>query len=86
MGSLKNHAPVVGFSFKALLSPAVRKALVDYWGSEEIIDHPEIIAETGADGLIRINRIGRKSTHQIARALETFGYINASHVWLVKEK
>lgn len=85
MGSLKKPAPV-GSSFKTLLSPAVRKALVEYWGSEEIINHPEIIAETGALGLIRINRIGRKSTQQIARALESFGYINSSQVWLVKEK
>jgi hypothetical protein len=85
MGSVKDYARV-GSSFKTNLSPAVRKALVEYWGSEEIIDQPEIIAEFGADGVSRINRIGRKSTQQIAHALESFGYIPSSHIWLVKEK
>jgi hypothetical protein len=85
MGSLKDHAPV-GTSLRTLLSPAVRKALVAYWGSEEIINQPEIIAEAGAAGISRINRIGRKSTLQIAHALESLGYIDSSLIWLIPRK
>ena len=65
------------FSFKSFLSPAVRKALVEYWGSDEIIDQPEIIAELGAEGISRINRIGRKSLDEIVLALHRLGYIDS---------
>ena len=85
MDSVKDHSRM-GSSFKRALSPTVRKALIKFWGSEEIIDQPEIIAELGADGVSRINRIGRKSLYEIAQALDSFGYIDSPHLWLVKEK
>jgi hypothetical protein len=85
MDSAKDHPPAAS-SFKREISPAVRKTLVEYWGSEEIIDRPEIIAELGALGVSRINRIGRKSLHGIARALDSSWFIDSSRIWLEKEK
>lgn len=72
-------------SFKTAISPSVQKALVEFWGNEDIIDRPEILVELGPESVSRINRIGRKSLSEIARALDCFGYIDSSGSWLVKE-
>jgi len=85
MESVKDHSPAAS-SFKTALTPTVRKVLQEFWGSEEIIEQPEIIVDLGADGISRINRIGRKSLHEIAQALDSFGYIDSSQLWLAKAK
>jgi hypothetical protein len=71
-----------GSSFKTAIPPTIKKALVEFWGSEEIVEQPEIIVDLGAASISRINRIGRKSLRRIAHALDTFGYIGSSHLWL----
>ncbi len=69
-------------SFEMAISSPVRKALIKYWGNEDIVYDPEIIVDLGPENISRINRIGRKSLHQIADALETFGYIESPNLWL----
>ncbi|KPK23916.1 MAG: hypothetical protein AMJ61_14710 [Desulfobacterales bacterium SG8_35_2] len=83
MNSAKEHI-LSGSSFKTVISPGIRKALVEFWGSEKIVEQPEILADLGPDSISRINRIGRKSLQQIALALDSFGYIDSSHLWLLK--
>jgi len=73
-------------SFKTAISPSIRKALTEFWGNEEIIDQPEIIADIGPIGISRINRIGRKSLCEIAHALECFRFIDSSQQWLTSKK
>jgi hypothetical protein len=81
----KDHTPAA-FSFRWAIPPAVRTALIEYWGSEEILIHPEILVDLGPEAISRINRIGRISLHQIAQALDTFGYIDSPGLWLPKGK
>ena len=69
-------------SFRASLAPAVKKVLTEFWGSETILEHPDILAELGPDTLGRVQRIGRISLDNIARGLELFGYIESSSRWL----
>jgi hypothetical protein len=83
MNSVKEQI-LSGSSFKTAIPSQVRKALVEFWGSEEIINHPEIIVELGPDCLSRITRIGSKSIRQIAQALESLGYINSASQWLIQ--
>lgn len=85
MSSANSH-PENTPSFKAALSPATRKALMEFWGNDEIINKPEIIADLGPDGVSRINRIGKKSLGEIARALECFHHTDSSHQWLAMQK
>ncbi|OGR07228.1 MAG: hypothetical protein A2511_12495 [Deltaproteobacteria bacterium RIFOXYD12_FULL_50_9] len=85
MSSAKTNLPPAN-SLRAAISPTARKALVSFWGNEEIINKPEIIAELGADNVARINRIGNKSLFKIAEFLNSQGYINSLHDWLAKEK
>jgi hypothetical protein len=85
MISAKEHI-LSGNCFKTAISPSVRKALVEFWGSEEIVEQPEILVDLGPDSISRINRIGRKSLQQIALALDTFDYVDSSHLWLLKKK
>lgn len=73
-------------SFRAYLAPAVQKALVEFWGSEAILDKPDILAELGSEALGRVQRIGRISLGNIARGLELFGYIESSRRWLAAGK
>jgi len=75
-----------GSSFKTAISPTIRKALVEYWGGEEIVDQPEILVDLGPGNISRINRIGRKSLWQIAQTLSSFGYIGSPHLWVLKKK
>ncbi len=79
------HTPSV-FSFVIAIPPAVRSALIDYWGNEDIVRQPEILVELGPGAISRINRIERKPLHQIARALDSLGYIDSPESWLDKEK
>ena len=79
------HIPDLS-SFKTALPPTVRKSLIEFWGNEEIINQPEIIADLGAESVIRINRIGRKSLDGIAQALDSFGFIDSPGLWLRKGK
>ncbi|MBE9519684.1 MAG: hypothetical protein IME97_01045 [Proteobacteria bacterium] len=76
----------VDSSFKTAISPTVRKVLIEYWGNEDIVCQPEIIADIGAESISRINRIGRKSLNDIALALDSYGYIDSPHSWLFKKK
>jgi len=85
MNSVKEYTSP-GSSFKTSLPPTIKKALVEFWGSEEIVEQPEIIVDLGPDSIIRINRIGRKSLCRIAQTLDSFGYIGSSHLWLHKNK
>ena len=72
--------------FKMAISPTVRKVLIEYWGNEDIVCQPEIIADIGAESISRINRIGRKSLNDIALALDRCGYIDSPRSWLDKGK
>jgi hypothetical protein len=85
MNSAKEHI-LSGSCFKTAISPSIRKALVEFWGNEEIVEQPEILVDLGPDSISRINRIGRKSLRQIALALDSFGYIDSHHLWLLKKK
>jgi len=77
--------PVPSSLEKAISSPA-RKALLKYWGSEDILRQPEILVDLGPEAIIRISRIDRKSLWQIALALNDFGYIDSPQSWLTKGK
>ena len=81
----KNHTPAA-LSFSLAIPPAVRTALIDYWGNEDILRHPEILVDLGPEALRRINRIGRKSLYQIAQALDSIGYIDSQEKWLKGNK
>ena len=81
----KEHTSTA-FSFGTAIPPAVRSALIDYWGNDEILRQPKILVDLGPEAISRINRIGRKSLYQIAQALVNFGYIDSSGVWLPKGK
>ena len=85
MSPVKDRLPLCS-PFKDALPSPVRKALIAFWGSEEIIDQPEIIADIGAGAVSRIKRIGPKSLSEIARTLSSLGYIPSSHQWLQKGK
>ena len=80
----KEHTPSV-FSLGITIPSAVRSALIDYWGNEDIIRQPEILVDLGPEAISRINRIGRKSLHQIAHALGSLGYIDSPESWLNKK-
>ena len=69
-------------SFRETLPPAVKKALTDFWGSDTVLDEPDILAELGPANLGKIKRIGRISLGEIARCLERCGYIESSRQWL----
>jgi hypothetical protein len=81
----KEHTSTA-FSFGTAIPAAVRSALIDYWGNEDILRRPEILVDLGPEAISRINRIGRKSLHQIAQALDNFGYIDSPGLWLPKGK
>jgi hypothetical protein len=85
MSSANKNTPASP-AFKKSLSPSVRKALVEFWGSEEIINQPEILADLGPESIGRINRIGSKSLSTIAQALNSSGYIDSPHLWLFTKK
>ena len=85
MNSVEEHI-YSGSSFKTAISPSIRKALVEFWGGEDILDQPEILVDLGPGNISRINRIGRKSLWQIAEALDSLGYIGSSHLWLLRKK
>ena len=85
MDSVKKHI-LSGKSFKSAIPPKVQKALIQFWGSEEIIDQPEIIVDLGPNGIRRIKRIGSKSLYEIAKALNSFDYIPSVSLWLVNMK
>ena len=80
-----NEQTSVNSSFKIAIPPAARKALVEFWGSDQIIDQPEIIVDLGSESICRINKIGRKSLYEIAKALDSFGYIKSPGLWLAKK-
>ena len=48
-----NDQTFVNSSFKITIPPAARKALVEFWGNDEIIDQPEIIADHPGRGGVR---------------------------------
>ena len=81
----KEHTSTA-FSFGSAIPAAVRSALIDYWGNDEILRQPEILVDLGPEAISRINRIGRKSLHQIAQALDSLGYIDSPRLWLPKGK
>ena len=85
MPVIENHT-ASAFPFRKAIPPTVRKALIDYWGSEDILRHPEILVDLGPEAISRINRIGRKSLSKIALALASLGYIESSRLWLTQEK
>jgi len=60
--------------------------LVEFWGSEEIVEQPEIIVGLGQVGISRISRIGKKFLWQIAQAPDSLGYIDSPDVWLHKKE
>ena len=84
MSAAKDEIPLDG-SFKNIISPTIQRALVDFWGNDDIIDQPEILVELGSVSVSRISRIGRKSLTEIARALDSLGYIDSSGSWLTEE-
>jgi hypothetical protein len=69
-------------TFATAMSPAIKKALINYWGNNDIFVHPEIIVGLGAHALSSVNRIGIKSLQEIAENLYRFGYIDDPESWL----
>ncbi|MBW6486301.1 MAG: hypothetical protein K0B01_09155 [Syntrophobacterales bacterium] len=60
--------------FKKRLSKKVQIALTEYFGSEDILENPQIIADMSAVKILKIRKIGRKSLNEIATALHEAGY------------
>jgi hypothetical protein len=77
-----NKNSTTDIPFKMAIPSTVRKALVEYWGSDEILEQPEIIVDLGPKSISRINRIGRKSLHEIAQALNSTGHLESPDLWL----
>lgn len=73
-------------SFYLAIPSSTRKALIQYWGNEDIVFRPEIIVDLGPEHISRIKRIGRKSLEQIAQALKFSGHIDSPGAWLTKDK
>lgn len=61
--------------FKKRLSKRVQHALTKYYGSEEILENPSILAAINPGELWKIRDIGKKSIHEIARALREAGRV-----------
>jgi len=62
-------------TFKKRLSKRVQHALTSYYGSEEILENPRIIAAISPRELEKIPNIGKISMHEIARALREAGRV-----------
>ena len=60
---------------KKVLSNRTQKALITYFGNENILNAPEKIAELGRIELSRIRNLGRKSITELVIALHGLGYI-----------
>jgi DNA-directed RNA polymerase alpha subunit len=65
-------SPVV---FKKRLSKRIKRALTEYYGSEDILENPQIIADMSVGKILRIKNIGRKSLKEISNALNEVGCI-----------
>ncbi len=64
-------SPVV---FKKRLSKRIKRALTEYYGSEDILENPQIIADMSVGKILRIKNIGRKSLKEISKVLNEVGY------------
>jgi hypothetical protein len=59
---------------KRMLSARVQNVLIKTFGSEEILEHPEKLANMGPDAFFKWRNMGRKSINQLIEALESLGY------------
>jgi len=66
---------------KKRLSKRVQSALTEYFGSEDILGNPQMIADMGVSKILRIKNIGRKSLKEIAIALHAAGCIERTGKW-----
>ena len=60
---------------KKRLSKRVRSALTKHFGSEDILENPQMIADMSISNLLRIKNIGRKSLKEITIALREAGCV-----------
>jgi hypothetical protein len=61
---------------KKMLSARCRNSLINYFGSKEILNDPQRIAEVGLIKLSRIKNMGVKSLRELFYALHALGYIH----------
>jgi hypothetical protein len=61
--------------FKKRLSKRFQRALTEYYGSEDILENPQIIAGMSVGKILQIKKIGRKALKEISNALNEVGYI-----------
>jgi len=60
---------------KKRLSKRFQRALTEYYGSEDILENPQIIAGMSVGKILQIRKIGRKALKEITNALHEAGYI-----------
>lgn len=56
------------------LSVRVQNVLIKAFGSEEIFEHPEKLANMGPDAFLKWRNMGGKGVNQLVEALESLGY------------
>ena len=66
---------------KKRLSKRVQTALTEYFGSEDILENPQMIADMGVVKVLQIKNLGRKSLNEIAVAMHAAGCIERSSEW-----
>jgi hypothetical protein len=68
---------------KKQLSKRVQIALIEYFGSEDILENPQMIADMGVSKILKIKKIGRKALKEIAIALRAAGCIARTGKWFI---
>lgn len=69
-------------ALKKRLSKRIQTALIEYFGSEDILQNPQTIADMGVSKILQIKNIGRKSLKEIAMVLRAVGCPDRSGKWL----
>jgi len=68
---------------KKQLSRRVQIALTEYFGSEDILKNPQMIADMGVNKILKIRKIGKYSLNEIAIALLAAGCIERNSNWFM---
>ena len=70
-------------TLKKQLSKRVQTALTEYYGSEDILKNPQMIADMGVSKILKIKKIGRKALNEIAIVLRAAGCIARTGKWFI---
>lgn len=68
---------------KKRLSKRVQRALTDHFGSKDILENPQTIADMGVGKILQIKNIGRKSLREIAISLRAADCIERTGKWFL---